>query len=234
MSALKTFGRMTAGAAMAVAIATAVPANATPSTGLMLLIDDSGSISGTDFALQKTAYINSLTSLLPTDGSVALGVLEFDSTVHTIFSLTTIDATEKANLIGALGSMTQIGGSTATGPAIEDATTALTAFTPALSKMLIDVSTDGFGNVGVDEATAAADAIAAGVSQVNVLCIGGAANCSFNAGTGSFNIPATFDTIEASLTDKLTRELSIPEPSSMALLGIAAVGVARTFRRKRS
>src|SRR6185437_1491620 len=85
------------------------PASAAPILGLSLLIDGSGSISSGDFALQRTGYINSLTALLPTDGSVALEVLQFSSSpnVQTVFALQGIGVAEKASLLTALAGMTQ-------------------------------------------------------------------------------------------------------------------------------
>jgi hypothetical protein len=203
--------------------------------GLSLLIDQSGSITPTNYALQKSGYINALSALLPTDGSVALEVKQFGSTVQSVFALQTITAATKVTLLANLNAMFQTGGLTATGPAIQSAAADLLGFA-GLTRRIIDVSTDGFGNVGINESLAAANAVAAGINQVNVLCIGGAANCGFNTGAGSFNVPATFANFEASLTGKLAREITpgVPEPATWAMMLIGFAGLAFAGSRRRA
>ena len=213
------------------------PASAAPIIGLSLLIDESGSITSSNFALQNTGYINALTAELPTDGSVALEVKTFSTAITSLFALQTITPTTKAALLAAFGSNTQSGGSTATGPAIQAAQAdLLSAAFAGLTRRIIDVSTDGFGNVGISETTAATNAVAAGIDQVNVLCIGAAANCAFNKGVGSFDTPATFATFETSLTAKLRREVTVPatvpEPASMAAVGAGLFGLGLMRKRQ--
>jgi hypothetical protein len=59
------------------------PSQAVPiSLELALVIDSSGSISSSDFTLQKTSYVNALTALLPKDGSVAIEVRNFSGVGH--------------------------------------------------------------------------------------------------------------------------------------------------------
>ncbi len=87
--------------------------------GLALGIDGSGSISAADYVLQRDAYVNALTSLLPADGSVAVGVWQFSSNVTKEFSFTLIDTeAKKTALLTAIGGMTQPGGSTAIGETV--------------------------------------------------------------------------------------------------------------------
>jgi hypothetical protein len=143
--------------------ACAMPAGAAPIIGLSLLIDESGSISNANFALQNNGYINALTNELPTDGSVALEIKTFGNTVVSLFSLQTITAATKATALAALGANTQSGGGTATGPAIQAAQADLLSFA-GLLRRIIDVSTDGFGNVGINETTAAQNAVTAGIN----------------------------------------------------------------------
>ncbi|MEO8346593.1 MAG: DUF1194 domain-containing protein [Betaproteobacteria bacterium] len=218
------------GFALVMGLGAAAPANATL-VGLSLLIDGSGSISAADFTTQKNGYINALSAILATDGSVAIEVYQFaNNTVSSVFSLQVIGAGQKASLLAALGAMAQLGGGTPTGPAIVQAAADLNAFA-GLTRKIIDVSTDGFGNQGINETTAALNAVAGGINQVNVLCIGGSANCNFNAGTGSFNVAATFANFQSTLEGKLRRELQIPEPGPLALLALGLLTMVVVRRR---
>jgi hypothetical protein len=219
------------------------PARAAPVVGLSLLIDGSGSITAPNFAAQKTAYYNALSGLLAPDGTVAIEVIQFGSSSPTtavlqqVFPLTTIGtAADKTSLLNAIGGMTQTMGFTPTGLAIQAATAHQIAFFAGLDpqRLVIDVSTDGVTNLGVDEIVAANQAIAAGIDQVNVLCIAGAgAECLFNRGVGSFVVPATFANIQSKLEEKLRVELApVPEPQTYLLLvaGIALIGLAARRR----
>ena len=133
--------------------------------------------------------------------------------------------------------MSQLGSLTPLGPGIEAAQAAMVAFGLSnLDRAVIDVSTDGFGNQGTDPGTAADNAILAGIDQVN--CIGiknfGSADpdCSFIAGVGAFSINAgNFTEFQVKLEEKLRRELGVPEPATLLILGMGLLGFGWMKRR---
>jgi len=191
--------------------------------GIALGIDGSGSISSTNFTLQKNGYVNALTSLLPTDGSVAIGVWQFSSGVTQEYGFQVIDsAAKKTALLSAISGMTQLNSSTAIGSAITTATTAITGFGLAnLERSVIDISTDGVNNTGISPITAANNAITAGIDQVNCLGIGAGANCGFIAGTGSFSMTAaSFSDFQSAISTKLVRLSSARERCAGSLRSI--------------
>ena len=208
--------------------------------GLSLLIDGSGSMAAAEFTLQKTGYVNALTAQLPIDGSVAIEVIQFSSSPNTLtaFALTLIDsAADKTALLNAISGMNQIGLNTAIGPAIQLATADLMGFA-GLTKQIIDVSTDGQGNVPntTDQVTQASAAIAAGIDQVNALCISGAALCNFTRGVGSFDMTvASFADFATAINQKIQIEIhGVPEPSTLLVVasGFLTWGAMAWRRRK--
>ncbi|WP_414900366.1 DUF1194 domain-containing protein [Sphingomonas flavalba] len=237
MSSSKFLRRTAMAAALAVGIS-AVPAGAA-TLELALAIDGSGSISGNQFKLQREAYVSVLSdlSVLPQDGSVAIGVYLFGTNVTTVFSFAEITAANHGALIAALNGMVQPGGSTSISRAINAATADIFSNAITSDRQLIDVSTDGAHNVGPNLATSRADALAAGIDQINCIGIGNGANCgNVIAGNGAFSLHAsTFDDFEAALRKKIVREVTgtVPEPTTWAMLiaGFGLIGGAMRRRR---
>lgn len=204
---------------------------------LGLAIDGSGSISAANFTLQKQAYINVLSdaSVLPRDGTTAIGIKLFASGVTNIFTMAEITAANHGALIAAITAMAQPGGQTSISGAINAFTTEIFSNGITSSRQLIDVSTDGANNVG-NLNLARTDALAAGIDQINCIGIGAGANCApVIAGTGAFALNATnFADFETALRRKILIEVKgVPEPGTwmMMIFGFGLAGTA--LRRQR-
>jgi hypothetical protein len=204
---------------------------------LGLAIDGSGSMSVAEFNLQRDAYISVLSdlSVLPRDGTTAIGIKVFSSTVINVFTMAEITAANHGALIAALTAMTRPGGSTSISGAINDFTTEIFGNSISSSRQIIDVSTDGVNNVG-NLNTARTNALAAGIDQINCIGIGPGANCApVIAGTGSFGLNATtFDDFRVALRRKILIEVrGVPEPGTwmMMIFGFGLAGTA--LRRQR-
>ena len=201
---------------------------------LGLAIDGSGSISAANFALQRNGYAAALAAEVPTDGSVAIGVWQFGSAVSQVFATTVISsAADLNNLIAAINGMTQAGGSTALGGAIQAAQTQIMGNAIDSTKQIIDVSTDGFGNIAPDQVTARNAALAAGIDQINGLLVGAGASSTFVGGTDAFAITiADFSTFQTAIENKLRQEIrGTPDAGSTAALMSLGFLCLAGFRR---
>ena len=225
-----------------VALGAAMPttANAAVSVELGLLIDGSGSIGSANFALQKNGYLSALgdTSVLPTDGTVAIGVYLFGASTTTIFPMTAITSGNIASLIAAITAMTYPAGGTPTDTAVDLAVRDIFGNSIESARQILDISTDGVPNSQAAYNTSKAAALAAGIDQINCVGIGAGANCGLViGGTGAFSVNATtFDDFENALKRKITIEVTgggVPEPSTWAMMigGFGLVGAAMRRRR---
>ncbi|NBC13682.1 MAG: VWA domain-containing protein [Gammaproteobacteria bacterium] len=244
MHQLKIFKALSAGALLLCCASGAQAALI--KTALSVVIDGSGSISSTDFQLQKDAYASVFgdSSVLKADGSVVINVIQFSGSTLLEFSARRIEnATDRSDLVAAMTNMTQLNGSTAIGDGINAgasnmdiflSTITATELDPEFTK-LIDVSTDGNNNSGADPATESQNAINDGYSVVNCLGIGAGADCGWNDGFGADFSANSFDELEPVLERKVREELgTTPIPGTVMLLGAGLLGFGALRRRLRT
>ena len=254
---LKTLSSAAAIAAISFTVAVQVPASAATlvDVELSLLIDVSGSIDNSEFALQIGGYQNAFTNIAPqfgtTFGSAAVNFIQWSGTSQQIQSIpwTLIDseasALQFANAIGSLNRA--FSGGTAPGAAIRFATPLFASNDFQGQRLIIDVSGDGQGESTTS--LARDNALAAGISAINGLPIVPASSTSPTAlelwyanniqgGNGSFIIPARgFGDIGRAIEQKLRIELAPPSttavPEPFTVIGTLLGSVAAFRMRKR-
>jgi Protein of unknown function (DUF1194)/PEP-CTERM motif len=212
---------------------------------LQLLVDVSGSISSSEFTLQRDGYINAFNSTAVQTaisngaiGSIAVQLIYWSGSGQQSVAVDWMEIKDSttAGTFGStlLSAARPYSGLTAPGSAINFGVSEFVSNGFEGTLQVIDVSGDGEKNDGASTSAARDAALFAGIDQINGLPIGGTSletwyQNNIQGGTGSFVIRANdFSVFQAAIEQKLVAEISgnaIPEPTTIILLGSGLIGL---------
>ncbi len=249
-------------AGTAIAVAAMLPAQAaTVDTVLSLVIDTSGSVDSTEYALQRTGYVNAfndaaiIAAITDTTGgkvgAIAVNVIQFASNASQAIAMTIIDSAASAQAFAAaLNSMARIeSGLTAIGRGIDAGEQSIADWLLAgnsATRKVIDVSGDGSNNSGIDPLTASASFCGAGGGTINGISIGNDALKTYyqdnvRCGGGFVLSASSFADFDNAIRTKLKAEITGTDPGASPIplpaagwLMIAGIGALAAARRRKA
>lgn len=221
---------------------------------LSLVIDDSSSISNAEFSQQIDGYANAfrqqnvIDTIVNSADGIAVNAILFASGANEVIQFTHLQtAQEVEDFADALAAISRTGGQTNIAAGMDLAVQTIAGNNFESGNLIIDVSGDGTQNTPGDVAGVRDAALAAGITRINGIAIGGQGIFDFYqanviGGPDAFVLQAnSFDEFETAIATKIGVEVGapdpdpvgVPEPGVISMLGIGLLTLGVAMRRRR-
>jgi uncharacterized protein YegL len=240
---------------LALTAGVSVPTSANATVQLGFLLDSSGSIGSSNWTTIVTGLGTAIQTLVPQNGTYEVSVVSFSSSATTIVNHVLINSAATANSVAAAITAASFqGGSTnmAAGFSTLQADLTGSSLFASATASYVNLATDGVSDNDTLTTNARDAIITAGVDNISIEAIGSGVDVNYLKSlcyptmcddTVPYNFPtqgfyiavANAAGYSAAISNKiLVVTNQVPEPATMAVLGIGLFGLGMARRRRRA